>query len=66
MWLSRAAFAIALGHGSKAVARAYAKKAKVKVPALEDYEKAYQNRHEKVVPFPQDVDLEMQRHQAAK
>lgn len=28
----------ALGHGSKAVARAYAKKAIVKVPSLEDYE----------------------------
>ena len=29
----------ALGHGSKAVHRAYAKKAKVDLPALEDYEK---------------------------
>jgi len=29
----------ALGHGSKAVHRAYAKAAKVKIPALEDYEK---------------------------
>ncbi len=28
----------ALGHGSKAIARAYAKKAIVKVPSLEDYE----------------------------
>src|SRR5437016_7729997 len=28
----------ALGHGSKAVARAYAKKAKVLVPSLEEYE----------------------------
>jgi integrase len=28
-----------LGHGSKAVARAYAKKAKVKLPSLEEYEK---------------------------
>ena len=28
----------ALGHGSKAVARAYAKKAKVLVPCLEEYE----------------------------
>jgi len=29
----------ALGHNSKAVHRAYAKKAKVTVPSLEDYEK---------------------------
>jgi len=29
----------ALGHNSKAVHRAYAKKAKVKIPALEDYER---------------------------
>jgi integrase len=29
----------ALGHGSKAVHRAYAADAEVKVPALEDYEK---------------------------
>jgi integrase len=28
-----------LGHGSKAVTRAYAKKAKMKLPSLEDYEK---------------------------
>jgi integrase len=34
----------ALGHGSKAVARAYAKKAKVLVPSLEEYE-------QKVVPL---------------
>lgn len=27
-----------LGHGSKAVTRAYAKKAKVKLPSLEEYE----------------------------
>ena len=35
----------ALGHGSKAVARAYAKKAQVKLPSIEDYEK-------KIVPLP--------------
>jgi len=35
----------ALGHGSKAVARAYAKKAQVLVPCLEEYEK-------KIVPLP--------------
>ena len=31
---------VALGHNSKAVHRAYAKKAQVKLPALEDYETA--------------------------
>jgi integrase len=35
----------ALGHSSKAFARAYSKKAKVIVPSLEDYEK-------KIVPLP--------------
>jgi len=35
----------ALGHGSKAVSRAYSKKAIVKVPALEEYEK-------KIIPMP--------------
>lgn len=29
----------ALGHNSKAMHRAYAKKAKVKIPALEDFER---------------------------
>jgi integrase len=38
----------ALGHGSKAVARAYAKKAKVLVPSLEQYEREYE---QKVVPL---------------
>ena len=32
----------ALGHGSKAVHRAYAKKAKVLIPPLEDYERKFQ------------------------
>lgn len=32
----------ALGHNSKAVHRAYAKKAQVKLPALEDFERAHQ------------------------
>jgi integrase len=32
-----------LGHGSKAVARAYARKAKVKMPPLEDYEEVQRN-----------------------
>jgi len=40
----------ALGHGSKAVARAYAKKAKVLVPSLEEYER-------KIVPL---IDLTRQ------
>src|SRR5258707_12045737 len=39
----------ALGHKSQAVHRAYARKAMVKVPALEDYERSIAN---KVVPFP--------------
>jgi integrase len=39
---------VALGHSSKAVHRAYAKKAQVKLPSLEEYEK-------KIVPFPQAV-----------
>jgi hypothetical protein len=34
----------ALGHSSKAVHRAYAKKAQVLVPSLEDYEKRIHNR----------------------
>ncbi len=40
----------ALGHNSKAVHRAYAKRAVVKVPSLEEYEK--QGVEEKVIPFP--------------
>jgi integrase len=39
----------ALGHNSQAVHRAYAKGAKVNLPALEDYEKAM--RDEKVIPM---------------
>lgn len=38
----------ALGHSSKAVARAYARKAKLQVPALEDYEKDFAKR--KLIP----------------
>jgi integrase len=38
----------ALGHGSKAIARAYAKKAIVIVPALEEYEREHE---QKVVPM---------------
>jgi integrase len=38
----------ALGHNSKAVHRAYARKAQVVVPALEDYERAYASK--KVIP----------------
>jgi len=34
----------ALGHNSKAVHRAYAKRAKVKIPALGDYEKKYSEK----------------------
>jgi hypothetical protein len=52
-----------LGHGSKAFARAYAKKAKVITPPLEDYEKA--SRSGKAILFPRDLDAEGQRLQAA-
>jgi hypothetical protein len=40
----------ALGHNSKAVHRAYARKAQVTVPALEDYEREFASS--KVMPFP--------------
>ena len=40
----------ALGHNSKAVHRAYAKRAVVKVPSLEEYEQ--QGAEEKAIPFP--------------
>ena len=33
----------ALGHGSKAVHRAYAKKAKVLIPPLDEYERKFQD-----------------------
>jgi hypothetical protein len=52
-----------LGHGSKAFARAYAKKAKVITPPLEDYEKAC--RCGKVILFPRDLDADGLRLQAA-
>jgi len=40
----------ALGHNSKAVHRAYARKAKIKLPALEVYEK--RSREDRVIPMP--------------
>lgn len=40
---------VALGHGSKAVARAYARKGDVKLPSLESYESAMK---EKIVSLP--------------
>jgi integrase len=40
----------ALGHNSKAIHRAYARKAKVKLPSLEDYEKRADEA--KVIPMP--------------
>jgi len=46
-----------LGHGSKAVARAYAKRAKVKAPSLEEYEAANERAAANVIPFPADVDV---------
>ena len=42
----------ALGHNSKAVHRAYARKAKVELPPLEDYEKRSES---KVIPMPIDA-----------
>lgn len=50
-----------LGHGSKAFARVYGRKAKVKTPPLEDYEKAHHNGASKISSFPPDVDVEGQR-----
>lgn len=44
----------ALGHNSKAVHRAYAKKAQVKVPSLDDYEKAMDDRKVIGVTFEHD------------
>lgn len=55
-----------LGHGSKAVARAYAKKAKVKTPSLEDYEEVQRNAGDKIIPLSQDIDVEGQRLHAAQ
>ncbi|MGA2544493.1 MAG: tyrosine-type recombinase/integrase [Verrucomicrobiota bacterium] len=55
-----------LGHGSKAVARAYAKKAKVIIPPLEDYEAAHEKAAGKVIPMPQEVDVETQHVRAAE
>ena len=40
----------ALGHNSKAVHRAYAKKAQVTLPPLEEYEK--RSSQSKVIPMP--------------
>ena len=39
---------VALGHNSKAVHRAYARKALVTLPPLEEYERRY--RHKKIIP----------------
>ena len=46
---------MALGHNSKAVHRAYARKAQVTVPSLEEYEQAFVAN--KVVTFPPPVQL---------
>jgi len=40
----------ALGHNSKAVHRAYARKAQVKLPSLEGYER--RSREARVIPMP--------------
>jgi len=42
----------ALGHNSQAVHRAYAKKAKVVIPALEDYEQQFARGEAVIVPLP--------------
>ena len=41
----------ALGHSSKAVHRAYAKKAQMKLPSLEEYEKALEEKKVVAVKF---------------
>ena len=44
----------ALGHASKAVHRAYAKKAQVVIPALEEYERKYGSTgHAVIIPMPE-------------
>lgn len=49
----------ALGHNSKAVHRAYARKAKVRLPSLESYERQAAEGH--IIPLPQ-LSSETQRH----
>jgi len=41
----------ALGHNSKAVHRAYAKKAQVQIPSLEEYER----QQTKIIPIPKAI-----------
>lgn len=55
-----------LGHRSKAFAHAYAKKAKVRTPALEVYERAHRNGASKIACIPPDVDVEAERILAAQ
>jgi integrase len=42
----------ALGHNSKAVHRAYARKAQVVIPTLEDYERKLAATERVIVPMP--------------
>jgi hypothetical protein len=49
----------ALGHNSIAVHRAYAKRARVKIPSLDEYERKAQVG--KIPRFPEPRDLERQR-----
>jgi integrase len=42
----------ALGHNSKAVHRAYARKAQVVIPTLEDYERKLAAAENVIVPMP--------------
>ncbi len=56
---------LALGHNSKAVHRAYAKKAQVTLPPLEEYERA---QEQKIVPLntPRRVNLRWQPQRSTK
>lgn len=49
---------VALGHGSKAMARAYSKHAQVSLPSLEDFEKQTSG---KVIEFPAEKNLGQKR-----
>lgn len=54
----------ALSHNSKAVHRAYAKKAKVRVPSLEEYERRQQPNN--TVPLPPTASAPLDREQASR
>ncbi|MCX6929352.1 MAG: tyrosine-type recombinase/integrase, partial [Verrucomicrobia bacterium] len=54
----------ALGHNSKAVHRAYAKRASVRIPSLDDFEKQAQGP--KLIPFPAAESVELHSTAAAQ